>query len=180
MSSTVAELEVGSGTNLYDLGEGEPSPFEPIAVEPQYENPRATVDPDQSKHWVARVMPIVLASKWLFASAIGFSIITMLMNVSVPALIGKTIDAIAPALTEGQSDDLFFFLGVVFAVGVARLTSGYFSRYHLQRVSNQIEADLRSTIYNHLVTLSFSFYDKIQTGQVISRANFRSAWGLRF
>jgi len=34
-----------------------------------------------------------------------------------------------------------------------------------------LEADLRSVIYNHLFTLSFSFFDKTQTGQLISRAN---------
>jgi ATP-binding cassette subfamily B protein len=34
-----------------------------------------------------------------------------------------------------------------------------------------LEADLRSVVYNHLFTLSFSFFDKTQTGQLISRAN---------
>jgi len=34
-----------------------------------------------------------------------------------------------------------------------------------------IETDLRSVVYRHLTRLSFSFYDRIQSGQVISRAN---------
>jgi ATP-binding cassette subfamily B protein len=34
-----------------------------------------------------------------------------------------------------------------------------------------VEADLRSLIYQHLTWLSFSFYDRVQSGQLISRAN---------
>src|SRR5580765_5554625 len=33
-----------------------------------------------------------------------------------------------------------------------------------------VEFDLRSTLYAHLVRLSFGFYDRHQTGQLMSRA----------
>ena len=34
-----------------------------------------------------------------------------------------------------------------------------------------IEYDLRAIIYEHLTRMSFAFYDRVQSGQLISRAN---------
>ena len=35
----------------------------------------------------------------------------------------------------------------------------------------EIEFDLRNIIYEHLTRMSFPFYDRVQSGQLISRAN---------
>jgi len=45
------------------------------------------------------------------------------------------------------------------------------SRQFLYRTAYEVEADLRSLIYEHFTWLSFSFYDRVQSGQLISRAN---------
>jgi ATP-binding cassette subfamily B protein len=44
-------------------------------------------------------------------------------------------------------------------------------RYLLFGTACRIETDLRSQIYDHLTRLSFSFYDRVAGGEVISRAN---------
>jgi ATP-binding cassette subfamily B protein len=41
----------------------------------------------------------------------------------------------------------------------------------MYRTAYDIEFDLRNLIYEHLTTLSFGFYDRVQSGQLISRAN---------
>ncbi|MEL6985533.1 MAG: ABC transporter ATP-binding protein, partial [Actinomycetota bacterium] len=41
----------------------------------------------------------------------------------------------------------------------------------LYRTAFEIDSDLRTLLYEHLSTLSFSFYDRTHSGQVISRAN---------
>lgn len=149
----------------------EQTDFEPINVAPRFENPRAGIDQDQSKNWFMRLVPILLVNKWPFAIGISFTVITMLISVALPALIGEIINILPAAVIEGKSS---YFLMLVAGLGTLsffRFIFGFLSNYQLSRVSNQLEADLRSTIYNHLVTLSFSFYDRIQTGQVISRAN---------
>ncbi|MGH9028803.1 MAG: ABC transporter ATP-binding protein, partial [Acidimicrobiales bacterium] len=58
---------------------------------------------------------------------------------------------------------------VVLAV-LAGIT-GIVSRYLMYRTAYDIEFDLRNLIYEHLSTLSFGFYDRVQSGQLISRAN---------
>ena len=39
------------------------------------------------------------------------------------------------------------------------------------RTAYGIESDLRNMIYTHLTRMTFDFYDRVQSGQLISRAN---------
>jgi ATP-binding cassette subfamily B protein len=145
--------------------------YEPVDVEARYENPRASVDPDVTKNWLMRFLPVFMVNIWPFSIGIALSIVSMMFSVATPALTGKLIDSITPAVVDGATDAFFLLIAILGLVAVLRTITSFFNSYLLQRVSNQLESDLRSLIYNHLVTLSFSFYDKTQTGQVISRAN---------
>ena len=145
--------------------------LEPVNVKPRFENPKADIDRDKSKNWFRRVLPILMANRWPFVTGITLMITTMMLGVSVPALIGKLVDLIEPSLTTGDTSNFLFLVTVILIISFVRFIGGAIGSYQLGRVSNQLEADLRSVIYNHLFTLSFSFFDKTQTGQLISRAN---------
>ena len=145
--------------------------LEPVNVKPRFKNPKADIDRDKSKNWFRRVLPILLANKWSFSMGITLMITTMMLGVSVPALIGKLVDSIEPSLTTGDTSNFLFLVTVILIISFVRFVGGAIGSYQLGRVSNQLEADLRSVVYNHLFTLSFSFFDKTQTGQLISRAN---------
>ncbi|HIN74122.1 MAG TPA: ABC transporter ATP-binding protein [Gammaproteobacteria bacterium] len=145
--------------------------LEPVNVKPRFENPKADIDRDKSKNWFRRVLPILMANRWSFLMGITLMISTMMLGVSVPALIGKLVDSIEPTLTTGEISNFLFLVTVILIISFVRFIGGAIGSYQLGRVSNQLEADLRSVIYNHLFTLSFSFFDKTQTGQLISRAN---------
>ena len=56
-------------------------------------------------------------------------------------------------------------------LALVRAAVSFVSRYFLYRVAFEIEYDLRTIVYEHLTRLSFSFYDRVQSGQLISRAN---------
>ena len=152
---------------ILDLDTG----HEPVNVEQRFENPKADIDRDQTKNWFLRVLPILLANKRSFGLGITLMITTMMLGVSVPALIGKLVDAIGPSLSTGDLSNFIFLVTIILIISLIRFIGGAIGSYQLGRVSNQLEADLRSVIYNHLFTLSFSFFDKTQTGQLISRAN---------
>ena len=145
--------------------------LEPVNVEQRFDNPRAGIDQDQTKNWFRRVLPILLANKWSFGLGITLMLTTMILGVSVPALIGKLVDSIEPSLSTGEISNFIFLVTIIFVISFVRFVGAAIGSYQLGRVSNQLEADLRSVIYNHLFTLSFSFFDKTQTGQLISRAN---------
>ena len=145
--------------------------LEPVNVKPRFENPKADIDRDKSKNWFRRVLPILMANRWSFIMGITLMISTMMLGVSVPALIGKLVDSSEPTITTGEISNFLFLVTVILIISFVRFIGGAIGSYQLGRVSNQLEADLRSVIYNHLFTLSFSFFDKTQTGQLISRAN---------
>ena len=145
--------------------------LEPVNVKPRFADPKAKIDQDKSKNWFRRVLPILLANKWSFSMGITLMISTMMLGVSVPALIGKLVDSIEPALLTGDTNNFIFLVTIIFIISFVRFFGAAVGSYQLGRVSNQLEADLRSVVYNHLFTLSFSFFDKTQTGQLISRAN---------
>ena len=58
---------------------------------------------------------------------------------------------------------------LVLAVRPAVFTYGYRSR--LYKFAYAIEYDLRSLMFRHFAAMSHGFYDKVQTGQLVSRAN---------
>tara|TARA_Y100000590_G_scaffold62422_1_gene66748 strand:- start:2913 stop:4871 length:1959 start_codon:yes stop_codon:yes gene_type:complete len=147
------------------------SKLEPVNVKPRFENPKADIDRDKSKNWFRRVLPILLANKRSFIVGITLMITTMMLGVSVPALIGKLVDSIEPSLLTGETNNFIFLVILISVISLVRFVGGTIGSYQLGKVSNQLEADLRSVVYNHLFTLSFSFFDKTQTGQLISRAN---------
>ena len=152
---------------IVDLDAG----LEPVNVEQRFANPKADIDRDQTKNWFRRVLPILLANRRAFGLGITLMVTTMMLGVSVPALIGKLVDSIEPTLSTGEISDFIFLVTIILIISLVRFIGGAIGSYQLGRVSNQLEADLRSVVYNHLFTLSFSFFDKTQTGQLISRAN---------
>jgi len=152
---------------IVDLDAG----LEPVNVEQRFANPKADIDRDQTKNWFRRVLPILLANRRSFGLGITLMVTTMMLGVSVPALIGKLVDSIEPTLSTGEISDFIFLVTIILIISLIRFIGGAIGSYQLGRVSNQLEAYLRSVVYNHLFTLSFSFFDKTQTGQLISRAN---------
>ena len=56
-------------------------------------------------------------------------------------------------------------------LGVASGITGYIARLFLFETAYDIEYDLRNIVYEHLTKMSFAFYDRVQSGQLISRAN---------
>ena len=53
---------------------------------------------------------------------------------------------------------------------ILRSAARFGDTYITQLVSQQASYDIRNALYNHLQHLSFTFYDKAQTGQIMSRA----------
>jgi len=141
--------------------------FEPIGVTPRYKPAKAEISSDKSKGWFLRIFPILYSHKLLVILSLIMSFLGMLLNVSVPALIGKTIDI---GLID-QSKSFLPYIYILIGIGIAHGILVFGSRYTHSRLTYHLEYDLRTIIYNHLTKLSFSFFDKIQSGQVISRAN---------
>jgi ATP-binding cassette, subfamily B, bacterial len=99
------------------------------------------------------------ASGLLAAAAMG-------MTALIPYLTGRAIDQ----MRAGDSADLHTLAFAVLAAGVLRLALTVVRRLLAGRVSLGVELDLRQRMYAHLQSLELAFFDRQQTGQLMSRA----------
>ncbi|MEO5840047.1 MAG: ABC transporter ATP-binding protein [Acidimicrobiales bacterium] len=143
------------------------SAFEPIAVNLEYEPPPAQIDPRTELGWMRRLWPLLRARLTAFLLAIGFGLLALVTQIAVPAVLRDGIDN----ALDRQTSSLTPFVWALIALAVGRFVFGGLYRYLLFRAAYRVETDLRAVIYQHLTKLSFSFYDRTQSGQVISRAN---------
>jgi len=64
---------------------------------------------------------------------------------------------------------VYWIGGIMFALVVIQNLGTYFVDYKGHVVGARMESDIRSELFQHLQKLSFSFYDKEKTGQLMSR-----------
>ena len=102
------------------------------------------------------------------AVAVSFALAAGAMGstVLIPYLTGRAIDAIRG---HHRHDLLMWALAITLA-GLARLVLSVFRRLIAGRVSLGVELDLRNRLYSQLQRLELSFFDRQQTGQLMSRA----------
>ena len=84
----------------------------------------------------------------------------------VPSIIGNVIDY---GLSGGHEGYLVTAALVILGIGLLRAVLSFFQSYLGAWISQHISFDLRNRLYNHIQYLSFSYHDRMQTGQLISR-----------
>ena len=90
----------------------------------------------------------------------------MVPTIAIPLLTGRAVDAIR----HHESGHLGTYAVLIGVAGLARLLLTVFRRLIAGRVSLGIEYDLRNRIYGHLQSLELAFFDRQQTGQLMSRS----------
>jgi ABC-type multidrug transport system fused ATPase/permease subunit len=92
--------------------------------------------------------------------------LAMVATVAIPWLTGQAINAIE------RADDgaLRRYAALVAVAALLRLSLSVARRLVAGRVSLAIEFDLRNLMYRHLQSLELAFFDRQQTGQLMSRA----------
>jgi ABC-type multidrug transport system fused ATPase/permease subunit len=95
------------------------------------------------------------------------------------ALVWTTGHVIDNAITPRDSHQLWLYIGGILALGFARAIFMAARRLISGKQALAVEMDLRQGFYAHLVRLSFGFYDRHQTGQLMSRATV-DLQGVRF
>lgn len=136
----------------------------------QYTGPSAQLDARRELSWLRRLLPVALADKPVWVAAALAALAGLFGSVAGPYVLGVAInDALGTSSTTNRP--LLHYLGALLVIGVLRAVGQGGYRYALYRVGYRLETDLRALVYQHLTRLSFSFFDRVQTGQIISRAN---------
>jgi ABC-type multidrug transport system fused ATPase/permease subunit len=115
-----------------------------------------------------------LTASWLLAS------FAMVMTVALPYVTGLTVEAIKQGGTHAEHHQytlrahdrhtLLVLALVITGAVLVRWALTYMRRMIAGRISLAIEFDLRQILYSHLQRLELGFFDRQQTGQLMSRA----------
>jgi ABC-type multidrug transport system fused ATPase/permease subunit len=97
----------------------------------------------------------------------ALAILSQLASVLVPVLTGVVINEI-----DNGADTRLLVLEIaaIVVLGLVRGALMYGRRIISGRQALGVEYDLRDELYSHFLRLSFGFYDRSQTGQLMSRA----------
>lgn len=138
-----------------------------VGIADRHLRPKVHVDPDRSRSWLRRVLPVLGAHRLSLSGALGMSFLTLMLQVQIPSLLNG---AVSNSL-ERHSTPLDHYVWIVFGLALGAGLAGFGSRYLLMRTAYAVEFDLRNLLYEHLTRMGFDFYDRVQSGQLISRAN---------
>ncbi len=84
-----------------------------------------------------------------------------------PLVIRRAIDDLNLGVTR---DKLFTYSALLLAVAATKAIFQFLTRWILIGVSREIEFDLRNDLFTHLERLSYSFYQRTRTGDIMARA----------
>ena len=87
-------------------------------------------------------------------------------NLATPLLIGRAIDeGIGPRRLGVILVVVAYLVGLALARGLFTFLQGYLA----ERASQGVAYDLRDALFERIERLSFSYYDRVQTGQLVTR-----------
>ncbi len=88
-------------------------------------------------------------------------------GLAVPYMIGEGVDEV---LGLGNRIYVTLYAVAIVAANALRGTAQYGNRFFTELVSQKVTYEVRNDLYSRLQHLSFSFHDRSQTGQLMSRA----------
>ncbi len=99
--------------------------------------------------------------------SIVLAIAGQIFTIAIPWATGRVVDE---AMKPKDTDQLKYLIGLILALAIGRFVIMYLRRIISGTMAVNIERDLRNLVYHHLLSLSFPFFDRNQTGQIMSRA----------
>lgn len=88
-----------------------------------------------------------------------------------PLVIGRAIDSLKTAdVSQQMLHTIAKLVGLILAVAGSKAIFQFLTRWIVIGVSREIEFDLRNDLFRHLEGLSYSFYQRTRTGDIMARA----------
>ncbi|MEL0608168.1 lipid A ABC transporter ATP-binding protein/permease MsbA [Vibrio echinoideorum] len=111
----------------------------------------------------------------LYKAGLGVAVIALIINAVSDTYM---ISLLKPLLDEGfgnaESDFLRTLPIIIFVMMFVRGVSGFVSTYCLSWVSGNVVMEIRRKIFSHFMHMPVSFFDKEQTGALLSRITYDS------
>jgi len=105
-------------------------------------------------------------AKWYFIISIIAMLITVTLDMFNPYLLGRIIDRVIVARETKLFPTYLIYLAVI---TISRALLGFIKEYLADYGSQKVIAKLRRDLFEHLQGLSFEFFDRMNTGELMSR-----------
>ena len=123
-----------------------------------------------------RLLGFLRPYKWSLRISVFLAVGSQLAQIALVAVTGRVIDQ---AIRPHDRHRLWELVGAIVVLGFVKAALMVGRRLISGRQALGVEFDIRNGLYAHLVRLSFGFYDRHQTGQLMSRATV-DLQGVRF
>ncbi|PWR02267.1 ABC transporter [Meridianimarinicoccus roseus] len=111
------------------------------------------------------LMPFVMRYRGLLALSVVALVFTALVSLVLPLAVRRVVDGFQSGSTQLLDQ---YFLAAIMIAGLLALGTG--TRYYLvTRLGERVVADIRKAVFNNMIGMSPAFYEKIMTGEVLSR-----------
>jgi len=105
----------------------------------------------------------------IFLTVLACAIIVSALTLVFPLLVRYiTKDVLEGDLSTALSE-VYWIGGLMLVLAVIQNIGNYFVDYKGHEIGARMESDMRRELFTHMQKLSFSFYDKEKTGQLMSR-----------
>src|SRR6202142_1392338 len=112
------------------------------------------------------LLPYLKRYRWGFVFGALCIVFSNGAQAGLPRVIGNAAQSLSTGVTRHK---LFIFTLEVLALAAVRAIFLFLTRWVLIGISRDIEFDLRNDLFAHLETLSYSYYQRMRTGDIMAR-----------
>jgi ATP-binding cassette subfamily B protein len=119
---------------------------------------------------IVRITRMTLRHPWMATVAIASTLAAASFQLAIPRLLGHAVDQTQEVATTGAAAEqaLLTTALLLLAVSILRGLFTMLQNYYGETVGHQVGYELRLACYEKLQRLSFSFHDRIHTGDLIT------------
>ncbi|MCL1964457.1 MAG: ABC transporter ATP-binding protein, partial [Firmicutes bacterium] len=128
--------------------------------------------PKDRKKVIVRLWQYLYQFKWLLVLALALTLLSNLLALLGPYLSGRALDAIGPAAGAVQFESVFFYCGLMVAFYLLSSALTYALSVVMIRLGQRVTYRMRGDVFNRLLDLPVSFFDRQQAGDIISRLSY--------
>ncbi|MBP3941424.1 MAG: ABC transporter ATP-binding protein [Christensenellaceae bacterium] len=125
-----------------------------------------------TKQILLRLLKYMAKHKLLLALSLILTVASNLFNLIGPTLSGYAVNAIEPGVGKVDFEKVIYYCVLMIILYAVSSIMQYILGRVMQRMSMRVSYQLRKDVFEKLVDLPVGFFDKTQTGDIISVINY--------
>src|SRR5215472_12482189 len=113
------------------------------------------------------LLPYIKRYRWGYVAGMLCIFLTNGIQVLNPKVLGLASDALLKGVTRHK---LLLYAGLLLAIATGKGIFQFLTRWIMIGISRDIEFDLRNDLFERLEGLSYSYYQRNRTGDIMARA----------